>query len=44
MTEVIEMRDIQKLQELDIKDRYNVLEFLVKELIGARQGHSKDIS
>jgi hypothetical protein len=35
--EVIEMRDVQKLQELDIQDRYNVLEFLVKELLGVKK-------
>jgi hypothetical protein len=33
---VIELRDVQKLQELSIKDRYNVLEYLVKELIGMK--------
>lgn len=34
--EVIELRDVQKLQELDVQDRYNVLEYLVKELIGLK--------
>ena len=35
--DVIDIRDVQKLQELDIQDRYNVLEFLVKELIGLKR-------
>jgi hypothetical protein len=35
--EVIELRDVQRLQELDIQDRYNVLEYLVKELIGIKR-------
>jgi hypothetical protein len=30
---------VQRLQELDIQDRYNVLEFLVKELIGLKKHH-----
>jgi hypothetical protein len=37
---VIELRDVQKLQELSIKDRYNVLEYLVKELIGMKIQHN----
>ena len=37
--DVIDIRDVQRLQELDIQDRYNVLEFLVKELIGLKRHH-----
>ncbi len=33
---MIELRDIQKLSELDVQDKYNVLEYLVKELIGVK--------
>lgn len=28
---------MQRLQELDVNDRYNVLEYLVKELIGIKK-------
>lgn len=35
--EVIEIKDVQRLQELDVNDRYNVLEYLVKELIGIKK-------
>ena len=35
--DVIELKDIQKLQELNVEDRYNVLEYLVKELIGIKK-------
>ena len=39
--DVIDIRDVQRLQELDIQDRYNVLEFLVKELIGLKRHHHR---
>ena len=37
VNEVIEIKDVQRLQELDVNDRYNVLEYLVKELIGIKK-------
>ena len=45
VNEVIEIKDVQRLQELDVNDRYNVLEYLVKELIGIKKAQiSESIS
>ena len=38
--DVIQITELQKVQEMAPKDKYRVLEFLVKELMGMReQGH-----
>ena len=34
---IIQINDLQKIRGLDVQDRYNVLEMLVKELVGLRQ-------
>ena len=41
--DVIELKDIQRLQELNVEDRYNVLEYLVKELIGIKKTTGKQL-
>jgi hypothetical protein len=33
---IIQINDLQKIRGLDVQDRYNVLEMLVKELVGLR--------
>ena len=43
--DVIELENIQKIRELEVEDRYKVLEYLVRELIGLRgekQGKNKE--
>ena len=34
---VIQITELQKLTQLDTQDKYTILEFLVKELIGMRK-------
>jgi hypothetical protein len=34
---IIQINDLQKIRGLDVQDRYNVLEMLVKELFGLRK-------
>ena len=34
---VIQINDLQKIKGLELQDRYNVLETLVKELVGMRK-------
>ena len=34
---IIQINDLQKIRGLDVQDRYNVLEMLVKELVGLRK-------
>lgn len=34
--DVIEINDIQKIRGLEVEDRYNVLEYLVKELLNLK--------
>ena len=35
--DIIQITELQKVQEMDPKDKYRVLEFLVKELMGMRE-------
>lgn len=37
--DIIQITQLDKIQNMDVKDKYRVLEFLVKELVGMRDVH-----